>query len=156
MTVASHLLQQKVIWVHFSTILLLKITQITPPHPINFLVKICKIQPPARSFISCYLFTFYISRYHFSQILRTSFNLISKKDRLHNFSFSNRFTHPPPSIPTPPLSPLLAKKHHTKQKNIHNSTKIMLMGTPFLCRLGQKIVFLEVLAYFFSELPDSN
>ena len=36
--------------------------------------------------------SFYISRYHFSQVFRTSFNIIWKKDFQHKFSFFNEFS----------------------------------------------------------------
>ena len=39
-----------------------------------------------RSFISCFI-SFYISRYHFSQVFRTSFHIIGKNDFRHEFSF---------------------------------------------------------------------
>ena len=45
-----------------------------------------KIQPPDLLFIAV-LISFYISRYHFSQIFRTSFNIIWKTDFRHEFSF---------------------------------------------------------------------
>ena len=80
---------------------------------------------------------------------------------------------------------LFSKKHHTKWKNIHNSAKAndiliknfflkaydllllflkkklflfwaWLMGTPFLHKLGQKIVIFKGFNNFFSELVDSN
>ena len=55
------------------------------------LIKICKIEPPDLLFIVVFI-SFYISRYYFSQIFRTSFNIIWKKDFRHEFSFFNRFT----------------------------------------------------------------
>ena len=45
-----------------------------------------KIEPPDLLFIAV-LISFYISRYHFSQIFRTSFNIIWKTDFRHEFSF---------------------------------------------------------------------
>ena len=45
-------------------------------------MKICKINPPDLLFV---FFSFYISRYHFSQIFRTSFH-IHNKDFHHKFS----------------------------------------------------------------------
>ena len=41
--------------------------------------------------------SFYISRYHFSQFFRTSFNINWKKDFLQKFSFFNGFTQAPPT-----------------------------------------------------------
>ena len=51
-----------------------------------FLIKICKIEPPNLLSLVAFI-SFYISRYHFSQILRTSFCIIRKKDFRHKFSF---------------------------------------------------------------------
>ena len=45
------------------------------------LIKICKIEPPDLLFIIV-LISFYISRYHFSQICRTSFNIYLKTPHL--------------------------------------------------------------------------
>ena len=59
-----------------------------------FLIKICKTQPPDLLFLAVFI-SFYISRYHFSQIFRISFNIIWKKAFCHEFSFSNRFTQTP-------------------------------------------------------------
>ena len=42
--------------------------------------------------------SFYISRYHFSEVFRTSFNIIWKKDFRHKFSFFNGFTQPHPRL----------------------------------------------------------
>ena len=50
------------------------------------LIKIFKIEPPDLSFPVAFI-SFYIIRYHFSQIFRTSVNIISKKDFRHEFSF---------------------------------------------------------------------
>ena len=64
------------------------------------LVKICKIQSLDLLFLV--FISFYISRYHFSQVFRTSFNIIWKKDFRRKFSFFNGFTETPiPPIPTP-------------------------------------------------------
>ena len=49
-------------------------------------IKICKIQSLDLLFLADFI-SFYISRYHFSQVLRTSFNIIWKKDFCHKFSF---------------------------------------------------------------------
>ena len=44
--------------------------------------------------------SFYISRYHFSKIFRTSFNIIWKIDFQHEFSIFEKLTNPlPPPIP---------------------------------------------------------
>ena len=50
------------------------------------LIKICKIQPLDLLFIVVFI-SFYISRYHFSQIFKTSFSIIWKKDFCFKFSF---------------------------------------------------------------------
>ena len=48
--------------------------------------RLCKIEPPYLLFLAVFI-SFYIIRYHFSQIFRTSLNIISKKDFRHEFSF---------------------------------------------------------------------
>ena len=68
------------------------------------LIKICKIEPPDLLFFVVFI-SFYISRYHFSQIFRTSFGIIRKKDFCHKFSYLTD-SHKPP-FPTP----LMAKIH---------------------------------------------
>ena len=50
------------------------------------LAKTCKIEPPDLLFLIAFI-SFYISRYHFSQIFRTSFNIIIKKIFFTNFLF---------------------------------------------------------------------
>ena len=62
------------------------------------LIKYCKIQSLDPSFLVVFI-SFYISRYHFSQVFRTSFNIIWKKDFRHKFSFFNRFTQTPTTPP---------------------------------------------------------
>ena len=58
------------------------------------LIKICKIQPLDLLFLVIFI-SFYINRYHFSQIFKTSFSIIWKKDFCHKFSFFNRVTQTP-------------------------------------------------------------
>ena len=53
------------------------------------LIKVCKIQAPDLLFLVVFI-SFYISRYHFSQIFRTSFNIVWKKDFRHEFSILMR------------------------------------------------------------------
>ena len=53
------------------------------------LIKICKIQSLDLLFLVIFV-RFYINRYHFSQVSRTSFNIIWKKDFRHKFSFFSR------------------------------------------------------------------
>ena len=50
------------------------------------LIKMCNIEPPDLLFLVPFI-SFYISRYHFSQIFRTSFRNVLKKDFCHKFSF---------------------------------------------------------------------
>ena len=50
------------------------------------LINICKIEPPDLLFLFIFI-SFYIIRYHFSQIFRTSFNIISIKDCHHKLYF---------------------------------------------------------------------
>ena len=58
-----------------------------------FLIKISKIQPLDLVFLDVIL-NFYISRYHFAQTFRTSFNIIWKKKEefCDKFSFFNGFS----------------------------------------------------------------
>ena len=49
-------------------------------------IKICKIQLPDPLFLVVFI-SFYISQYHFSQIFRSAFNIISKKNFVANFPF---------------------------------------------------------------------
>ena len=49
------------------------------------LIKICKIEPPDILFLVVFI-TFYISRYHFSQIFRTHSVLSVKKILVTNFN----------------------------------------------------------------------
>ena len=58
------------------------------------LIKLCKVLPPDLLLLLVFI-SFYISRYHFSQIFRTSFNIISKNDICHEFSFFNEFIQTP-------------------------------------------------------------
>ena len=70
------------------------------------LIKICKIQPLDLLFLVVFI-SFYIIRYHFSQVFRTSFNIIWKKDFFTNFPFlTDSLTPPPPTQPLPPAHPL--------------------------------------------------
>ena len=57
----------------------------------------CILQKFVRATRSFVFISFYVSRNHFSQIFRTSFNIICKKRFWHKFSF-NGFTQ---SLPTP-------------------------------------------------------
>ena len=60
------------------------------------LIKVCKIQPPDLLFLVVFI-SFYISRYHFSQIFKTSLNIIWKKVSVTNFPFLTDPLKPPPS-----------------------------------------------------------
>ena len=64
------------------------------------LIKICKMQSIDFLFLVVFI-SFYISRHHFSQVFRTSFNIIWKKDFRHKFSFFNDFTQTPQPHPHP-------------------------------------------------------
>ena len=55
------------------------------------LIKNCKIQSLDLLFLGVFI-SVYTSRYHFSQVFRTSFSIIWKKDFRHKFSFFSRFT----------------------------------------------------------------
>ena len=58
------------------------------------LIKVCKIQSLALLFLVVFI-SFYISRYDSLQVVRTSFNIIWKKDFLHKFYFLNGFIQTP-------------------------------------------------------------
>ena len=72
----------------------------TPPVYIVFqvlkvlLTKNCKISHQIFYFLLLYI-SVYISRHHFSQMFRTVFNIIGKKDFCHEFSFFNEFNQTP-------------------------------------------------------------
>ena len=68
------------------------------------LIKIGKIGLPDLLFLIVFI-SFYISRYHFSQVFRSLFRIIHKKDFCHEFSFLTDSLKPPPS-PHPPTHPL--------------------------------------------------
>ena len=71
------------------------------------MIKICMISRQIFCFLLFIFISFYISRYHFSQISRNSFN-ICQKDFCHKVSFFNRFTQTP--SPVPPSTPPLVRK----------------------------------------------
>ena len=74
------------------------------------LIKICKIQSQDLFFLFHVVFiSFYISRYHFSQVFRTSFNIILKY-----FRFTQLSTHPTPH----PLHP------HLNSQNLLSVIKV--------------------------------
>ena len=56
------------------------------------LIKICKIHTVTRSFIFCCFYQLLRQQISFSQVFRTSFNIIWKKDFCYKFSFFNGFT----------------------------------------------------------------
>ena len=64
------------------------------------LIKICKIQSLDLLLLVVFL-SFYISRYHFPQVFRTSFNIIWKKVFRQKFFFFSRFTQIPIRPPHP-------------------------------------------------------
>ena len=61
------------------------------------LMKIFKIQSVDLLFLIAFI-SFYISRYHFSQVFRTSFNIIWKKDFHPKFPLSMNSLKPPPHL----------------------------------------------------------
>ena len=91
-----------------------------------------------RSFICCF-YGFYINRYCFSQIFRTSFNIIWKKYFHHEFSFFNGFTQPPP---LPPLHPLKLPKSHKHDKSF-------LLMLP-----NMKIAIIHIIHHIKSKMSD--
>ena len=71
------------------------------------MIKICMISHQIFYFLLFILISFYISRYHFSQIFKTSFN-IWQKNFCHKFYFFNGFTQTPTPAP-PSIPPLFCK-----------------------------------------------
>ena len=71
------------------------------------MIKICMISNQIFYFLLFIFISFYISRYHFWQIFRTSFN-IWQKNFCHKLSFINGFTQIP--APFPPSTPPLVRK----------------------------------------------
>ena len=75
------------------------------------LIKICKIEPADILFLIVFI-SFYISRYHFSQIFETSIRIIRKLNFRHKFSFltdSLTPSHHPP-VPLNNRNPLSVMK----------------------------------------------
>ena len=99
---------------------------------------ICKIEPPYLLFLIVF-FSFYISRYHFSQIFRASFCIICKKDFCHKFSFLMDSLKPQPSPPPPPPYPI----------NSQNSLTVMKV----FCQCFRKYLLYLIIASFI--LPKS-
>ena len=89
------------------------------------LIKICKAEQSDLSFLIVFI-SCYISKYHFSQIFRTSFSIISKKDFRHKFHFlTDSLKHPHPS-----------------------NSQNLLRGTKFFCRCSltssRKALFFKI------------
>ena len=61
-------------------------------------------------FLFLVFISFCISRYYFSQVFRTSFNIMLKKDSCHKFSFFNRFTQINTPYPLNSQNPLSVTK----------------------------------------------
>ena len=101
-----------------------------------FLIKICKMQPPDILVLFVFI-SFYISRYHFSQIWRTSFDNIWKK-MLSSWIFlfkgfaqtSHRPT--PPNPPTPPHPP-----YSLNGQNPLSVTKVFCRCSQYLSATSQ-------------------
>ena len=108
------------------------------------LIKICKIQSLDLLFLVVFI-SFYISRYHFSQVFRTSFNIIWKKDFRHKFSFFNGFTQTPTSHPVNSQNPLNVTKVFCQsrlfQMKITASVTKSLHQDRGLCSLHSPIFF---------------
>ena len=101
-----------------------------------FLTKICKIQPLDLLFI---VFTsFYISKYHFSHIFKTSFSIIWKKYFCHKFSFFNRFTQTPQPLNC--QNPL--------RGSIHTQTAVLNIKLVLIFKTHPPSLLMVAMAYF--------
>ena len=96
-----------------------------------FLKKILRYSNQIFYFLLFYI-SFYISRNHFSQIFRTSFNIIWKKDFRHNFSFYNGFTQPCPNPHLNGQNPLTVTKVFCRrsQKKIEMNLRMV-----YICKI---------------------
>ena len=72
-------------------------------------INIFKIQPPDLLFLVVFI-SFYISRYHFPQFFRTSFNITWKKNFVRNFTFLADSLHLPFPHPFNGQNPLYVTK----------------------------------------------
>ena len=90
-------------------------------------MNIYKIQSPVLLLLLLLYISFYISRYHFSQLSRTSLNIISKKKTHKNFCYKFVFLMDSFTPFPPPPSPL-------DDKNLLSVTKFFCW-----CSLNSKI-----------------
>ena len=91
-------------------------------HNVSLIVLYCNIRSLDLLLFVVFI-SFYISRYHFSQILRTSLNIISKKDFRHNFSF---------------LMDSLKLPHPLNSQNLLSVTKVFLSMLPQMSKIREK------------------
>ena len=109
-------------------------------------------KPPDLLFLVIFI-SFYISRYHFSQIFRTSFN-IWQKDFCHKFSFFNRFTQT--TTPSPPSLPPSVRKGVPAPLLFYGTHPLNQLA-PFFKSLFPLPLFLfhPLLSYFTQLAPPS-
>ena len=93
------------------------------------LIKIGKIGLPDLLFLIVFI-SFYISRYHFSQVFRSLFRIIHKKDFCHEFSFLTDSLKPPPPPPPPPSPPL-----HLNSQNPLSFFLLMFPNLDFIIQI---------------------
>ena len=87
------------------------------------LIKIGKIGLPDLLFLIVFI-SFYISRYHFSQVFRSLFRIIHKKDFCHEFSFLTDSLKPPSPPP-----------HHLNSQNPLSFFLLMFPNLDFIIQI---------------------
>ena len=94
------------------------------------LIKICKIETPDLLFLVAFI-SFYISRYHFSQIFCNSFLIIRKKNFRHRFSFLTDLPTQNPPSPSP---------HALNSQNPLSVTKVFCRCSLIWCKQKQMVL----------------
>ena len=96
------------------------------------LIKICKIQLPDPLFLVIFI-SYYISRYHFSQIFRTSFNINQKKIFFTNFPIFMDSLEPPHALNDQNLLSMMEVFQWCSLtmmvKSVKNMTRIIRLGS---------------------------
>ena len=96
---------------------------------LNVLIKICKLQPPNLVFLFVFI-SFYVNRYHFSKIFRTSFKNIWKRYFcifVTKFPFLTDLFTPPP-LPDPLNSHHLVSTTKQEVCNEHSISQRWHLG----------------------------